>query len=72
MKKTLPEDFTDDLILYFETVMDKLEKATCYSTNLMSLEEAKMILIKDKNNNASGGDDGDIFNSTSSPATREK
>jgi hypothetical protein len=51
MKKKLPVDFTDDLILYFETVMDRLEKATAYSTNLMSLDEAKMILMRDANGN---------------------
>ncbi len=67
MRKTLPADFTEDLVLYFETVMDKLEKATCYSTNLMSLEEARLILIKDKNNNAS-----DDTESLGSSATREK
>ena len=38
--------------------MDRLEKATAYSTNLMSIEEAKMILMKDVN----GNDENDFLN----------
>ncbi len=31
-KKTLPKDFNQDLLLYFETIMDRLEKVTSHST----------------------------------------
>jgi hypothetical protein len=31
----LPADFSDDLPLFFETVMDCLEKATGFSTNVI-------------------------------------
>jgi enhancer of polycomb-like protein len=45
-KNKLPDDFSDNLVLYFEMVMDRLEKAAGYSTNLISLDEAEYLLIK--------------------------
>lgn len=37
-----PELFTDDLILFFEYIMDKLEKVTSYSTNVNArIEQSK-------------------------------
>lgn len=43
--KLLPNDFTNDLTLFFETVMDKLEKTTGHSSNIISLEEARLLLM---------------------------
>ena len=34
-KKTLPKDFNQDLLLYFESIMDRLEKVTSHS-NIVS------------------------------------
>ncbi|RNA23057.1 enhancer of polycomb -like protein [Brachionus plicatilis] len=45
-KNKLPDDFTDDLFLFFENTMDRLEKAVGFSTNLMSRDEAKMLLLE--------------------------
>jgi enhancer of polycomb-like protein len=47
--KLLPNDFTNDLTLFFETVMDKLEKATGHSSNIISLEEARLLLMIENN-----------------------
>lgn len=55
-RRTLPDDFSDDLVLYFECIMDRLEKATTHSMNLPSLEEAKMLLL---NNNDDFNDEND-------------
>jgi hypothetical protein len=33
-KASLPAEFSDDLALFFETVMDCLEKATGFSSNV--------------------------------------
>ena len=33
-RQTLPDDFSDDLVLYFECIMDRLEKATTHSMNV--------------------------------------
>ena len=33
-KSVLPDDFSEDLLLYFETIMDRLEKATAHSSNV--------------------------------------
>lgn len=33
-RRTLPDDFSDDLVLYFECIMDRLEKATTHSMNV--------------------------------------
>ncbi len=46
----LPDDFSTDLTLFFETIMDRLEKATGHSSNIVSLEEAKLLLMKDDEN----------------------
>ncbi|CAF0712238.1 unnamed protein product, partial [Brachionus calyciflorus] len=45
-KKKLPDDFTDDFFLFFEKIMDRLEKAVGFSTNLISRDEAKLILLE--------------------------
>lgn len=42
-----PVDFSDDLCLFFETVMDCLEKATGFSMNVMTREEAAALLKKE-------------------------
>ena len=34
-RKTLPADFEEDLVLYFETIVDRLEKATGHSINVI-------------------------------------
>ncbi len=33
----LPKDFSDDLTLYFECIMDRLEKITAHSTNVTKI-----------------------------------
>jgi len=56
-KSVLPDDFSEDLLLYFETIMDRLEKATAHSSNIMTVEEAKLLLMKE----ASGSGETDPF-----------
>lgn len=60
-KKTLPKEFNQDLLLYFETIMDRLEKVTSHSNVLMSREEAKLLLLKEANSE----DSNDLINSLS-------
>ena len=36
-RSVLPDDFSEDLLLYFETIMDRLEKATAHSSNVTNL-----------------------------------
>lgn len=60
--KSLELELSNDLIYYFETIMDRLEKTTGYSTNIMSLDEAKMLLLKENNINL---DDNDNNSSSS-------
>lgn len=46
-RSKIAENFCDDLVLFFENIIDRLEKATGHSTNLMSRDEAKMLLTKE-------------------------
>ena len=46
----LPADFSDDLTLFFETLMDCLEKATGFSAHVMSRDEAVLLLKKEAHN----------------------
>ena len=65
-RKLLPADYVDDLLLHFEEIMDRLEKATTHSMSLMSPGEAHMLLLK------SGGSScfDDIENHASSSTSR--
>jgi enhancer of polycomb-like protein len=46
-----PDIGHDELLLFFETIIDRLEKATGHSTNLMSRDEAKLLLTKENQEN---------------------
>lgn len=53
--KLLPNEYAsseEDMTLFFETIMDRLEKTTSHSTNIMSLEEAKFLLMKEANSDS--------------------
>lgn len=66
-KQKLPADFVDDLLYYFETVMDKLEKATSYSSNLMTETEARFLLLKNADN-----DENDFLNNNTGAVPKPK
>jgi hypothetical protein len=68
IQQRLPKEYTqscslNELTLFFETIMDRLEKTTSHSMHIMSLDEAKFLLMKELNQ-ANSDNDLDSCSST--------
>lgn len=67
----LPVDFANDLVLFFETVMDRLEKAVGHSTHLICPDEAKLLLTSESNSENGEDSEAGLFGGGGSPTSRK-